>query len=205
MTAASKFGAVVAAQVLVFAGWVGYHEHLRRIAPTLRLALSDVSRTGRGLSLRLRDSDIERPRPVEGATDPLYTALAELTGETRYFSGEVVVGFCPEMGPQGERQRLCTIRRPGNGPTPGLPEATARANLRLVPAQVIPGAAGPEQPTREQVSGWIDFELDRLPAEERGLPTAGTLGEPWEVEVIHRPGRRLLVKRLWHRGRPVEF
>jgi GDYXXLXY protein len=208
MSGRAKLFAVIAAQLLVFASWVGYHEHLRRTAPTFRIPLQPVDPfdlvRGRYFILNPQDSRVERPRPRTDQ-DPLFDAFVAATNGDLHFTGDLVVGFCPEAGPYGEVERLCTVRRPeapGSANPEPAHEITARVRLWLRPPRREISDAGPSLPTPETLEGSIDFELDRFFVPNRTtLPPAGQRG--WELEVIYRPGQPLLPKRLWFRGEPL--
>lgn len=208
MSGRGRLLAVVAAQVLVMATWVGHHEHLRRTAPTFRIPLQPVDPfdlvRGRYFILNPVDAQVDRPRPRVDP-DPLFDAFLAATNGELHFTGDLVLGFCPEAGPYGEIERLCSVRRP-EAPAPATVEpaheVTARVRLWLRPPQKEISDAGPSLPAPETLTGRIDFELDRFFVPNRAtLPPAEQPG--WELEVIYRPGQPLLPKRLWFRGEPI--
>lgn len=205
MSGRAKLFAVIAAQVLVFAVWVGYHEHLRRAAPTFRIPLQAAELLrGRYFLLNPVDSRVERPRPPTDQ-DRLFDAFVTATNGELHFAGDLVVGFCPEAGPYGEVERLCAVRRP-DVPGPAIldpkHEIRARVRLWLRPPRREISDAGPSLPTPETLEGHVDFELGRFFVPDRDtLPPIEQAG--WELEVIYRPGQPLLPKRLWFRGAPL--
>lgn len=186
MTKAALLFVVQAGAIL---GWAGYEERVRRTAPTFRVPLQpadpyDVLR-GRYFVLNPLDTRVDLEDPASPFTPAERTALQR---DAARWNTPALVGFCPA----GAVHRVCAIRVDGHEALGRPTEVWARARVHVLRYE--------KGPTLHVALGLERFFIPNravLPAREN---------EPgWELEVSHRPGRKLLPRRLWFSGKPVDF
>jgi hypothetical protein len=179
--------ALLALQAGVILGWAGHHESVRAHAPTFRVPLAphdpyDVLR-GRYFGLNPADGRIE----VGGSSSRLTpSAVAAFLEGERWFQGDALVGFCP----QGDVHRVCALHR--LGPVP--------ADVAAYWSRARVNAAAYE----DKASVTIDLGLRRFFIPNRAVMPDERTGV-WQLEVSHRPNARLLPRRLWHDGAPLDL
>ena len=176
-------------------GWAGYEERVRSTSPTFRIPLRptdpyDLVR-GRYFVLHPVDSTID----LEGASSPFSPAQREaLMREARGWKTSALVGFCP----QGAVLRVCAVR-PGGGEVIGAPATVwVEGHVSALDIQGYGSA-----PRRWELD--VDLGLERFFIPNRAVLPASENEPGWELEVSHRPGRTLLPRRLWFKGKPVVF
>jgi hypothetical protein len=175
--------------------WAGYHEHVRVQAPTFRLPLQlqdpyDLMR-GRYFLVSAQDATIA----AGSAQARLSTAEVErLLGTETSFFGDLQVGFCPE---EDGRHRVCALARPGEDRPEARADFWARAHVIVYPEWQNGRPAG--------LGVRIDLDLERFFIPNRAQLPGREQDPGWDLEVSHRPGQRLLPRRLWFKGRPVSF
>ncbi len=168
-------------QVGTLLAWAGYHEGLWQSAPTFRIALNpvdpfDVLR-GRYFILNPKGTRIDASSPFD---------LKAFPG--LWHQGRVQVAFCPS----GAIRTICGFA-PLGGERPALAGALwASGEISL---STIKG----------QTTGNVDLGLDRFFLPNRVVLPAPENAPGWELEVVHREGQRLLPKRLWFGGKPIDF
>jgi hypothetical protein len=104
------------------------------------------------------------------------------------------VGFCP----RDALLRVCAVRAQGGD---AIGEPTGIWVKGYVSALDI--HAYGDRPRRRELN--VHLGLERFFIPNRAVLPARENEPGWELEVSHRPGRTLLPRRLWFKGKPVEF
>jgi hypothetical protein len=185
----TKTGLLFVLQAGAILGWAGYEEHVRRASPTFRVPLQpsdpyDLLR-GRYFVLNPVDAVVELDGPANAFTP---AEVETLMRDADAWRTEALVGFCPN----GDVHRVCGIRVAGRPPVGKPTGLWARGRV---------SALYPREPRRLDV----ELGLDRFFIPNRAVLPARENEPGWELEVSHRPGRTLLPRRLWFRGKPVDF